>query len=162
MPFNVPDLKRQHTKQLTALAGVLDKAATKIGGRAQFTAQSTTTITNRTGAGRSGWKYRCWRTRDGAGVDLTNTVKHMKFQEDGTGVFGPKRAPYLIRAKRSKYLRFVTAGGQLVFRKSVRHFGVHPRLIGKAAMFGRQAPFYGEDHNFNIATFERECSRVTR
>lgn len=162
MPFDVVDLRRQHTKLLTQLGSAFDRSAQRMGGRAVATAQSTKTITNRSGRGRAGWKYRCRKTRGGAVMELTNDVRHMKFQEDGTGVFGPSRSTYIIRPRRAKYLRFVAASGQVVFAKRVVHFGVHPRLIGRAAVFGRQAPFYGVDHTLNIETIEREFSRATR
>lgn len=162
MPFDVADLRRQHTKLLTALGVAMDKSADRIGGHAVSLAQSTTTITNRTGAMRGGWKFRSRKTNNGARGELINTVRHALFQEDGTGVFGPSRSPYTIRPVKAKALRFVTGSGQLVFTRKVTHYGVHPRLIGKAAIFGRQAPFYGEDHTTNIATIEREVSRVTR
>lgn len=160
--WDIQNLRVQHNKLLRDLGAQMDRSAQQIGGRAVSIAQNTTTITNRSGAGRGGWKYRTSKVRNGAQVDVLNKVRHMKYQEDGTGVFGPRRAPYVIRPKRAKFLRFVTAGGQAVFARQVTHYGVHPRLIGRAAVFGRQAPFYGTDHSHNISTITRELQNATR
>jgi len=160
--WDVQHLRVQHNKLLRDLGAQMDRSAQQIGGRAVSIAQNTTTITNRTGAGRGGWKYRTSKVRNGAQVDVTNKVRHMYYQEHGTGVFGPKRAPYVIRPRRGKFLRFVASGGQVVFARQVTHYGVHPRLIGRAAVFGRQAPFYGVDHSSNISTITRELQNATR
>lgn len=161
MPINAADLRRQHLQYLRKTGEGIDAAAAKIAARASDLAKGQNTIQNRTGAMRAGWYWRSRKTNGGAIGELGNTVKHAKFQEDGTGVFGPKRAPYEIKPKRGKALRFV-AGGQVVFTRKVKHYGVHPRLIGRAAIFGRRAPFYGQDHALNIQTIEQAVSRRVR
>jgi hypothetical protein len=158
MPINAADLRRQHLQYLRKTGDGMDEAVRKISALACDIAKGTQTITNRTGAGRAGWYWKSRKLSDGAEGELGNTVRHMLFQEEGTGVFGPKRSTYIIRPKRAKALRFV-AGGRLIFCKRVVHYGVHPRWIGRAAMFGRTAPFYGADHSHNIATIEREVGK---
>jgi hypothetical protein len=154
MPINYADLRRQHLQYLRKTGEGMDEAARRISALASDIAKGTKTITNRTGAGRQGWYWLTSKIQDGAQGELRNRVRHMFFQEEGTGVFGPKHAPYYIVPRRAKALRFV-AGGKLVFTRRVKHYGVHPRFIGRAAIFGRQAPFYGQDHSSNIATIER-------
>lgn len=125
---------------------------------AQQIARDTTTIKSRSGALRNGWQYQLIRSRVKVGGKLWNSVKHALFQEEGTGVFGPNRAPYWIEPRNAKCLRFQVASGQIVFARRVLHYGVHPRFIGRAAMYGRQAMFFGTDHERNIRLLTRWIS----
>jgi HK97 gp10 family phage protein len=64
--------------------------------------------------------------------DLHGTVSagapHALAIEMGSGSYGPKGAPYRIRAKQRRFLRIPTEGG-FVFRREVWHPGVRPRLF---------------------------------
>lgn len=51
------------------------------------------------------------------------TEKYGEYIEEGTGIYGPKKAPFKITAKRGKALKMMI-GGQLVFRRSVMSKGM--------------------------------------
>lgn len=59
---------------------------------------------------------------DFAGIVGTN-VEYAKYQEFGTGIYGPRKAP--IRPKRGKFLVFKGRDGKMIFAKQVR--GVMPK-----------------------------------
>ena len=64
-------------------------------------------------------------------------AKYARFVNDGT-------PPHEIQAKGGGTLRFVTADGRTVFRKSVHHPGTQPRpFMGEAADLGEQTLEYG-------------------
>ena len=65
------------------------------------------------------------RTRGGVLVKMSNTAKYAAAQDGGSGLYGPKRRKYLIRAKNAQVLAF-NVGGRLIFRRSVMHPGVKP------------------------------------
>ncbi len=56
------------------------------------------------------------------GIVGTN-LEYAPYQEQGTGIYGPKGTP--ITPKRSRFLRFKTKSGQVVFARSVR--GTRPK-----------------------------------
>lgn len=58
-------------------------------------------------------------------VKSTNSAKYAAAQDGGSGLYGPKRRKYEIRAKSGKTLAFIS-GGSFVFRKAVMHPGVKP------------------------------------
>lgn len=58
-------------------------------------------------------------------IRVSNNAKHSNAQDGGSGLYGPRRSKYLIRAKNAKALRFLSRG-RLVFARSVMHPGVHP------------------------------------
>lgn len=154
-PINIGDLRRQHAKFLNRLVTGVDRAADALATRALNMAQNTRAITYRgPGRGRESWKKSVYKLRYGAGGSLTNDKLHMLCQESGSGKWGPKGAPYLIAARNAKALRFVWKG-VLMFRRWVMHPGVKPKWIGRSAMFGRTAPFFGEDHEPNLKLIQR-------
>jgi phage gpG-like protein len=51
------------------------------------------------------------------GIVGTN-IEYAPYQENGTGIYGPRAT--LITPKRSRFLRFKTKSGQIVFARSVR------------------------------------------
>lgn len=59
-------------------------------------------------------------------VRVSNNAKYANAQDRGSGLYGPKRRKYPIRAKNGKALVFTGRGGGLVFRRAVMHPGVHP------------------------------------
>jgi len=58
-------------------------------------------------------------------VRLSNSAKYANAQDGGSGLYGPKRRKYPIRAKNGKALAFMGRSG-LVFRRAIMHPGVHP------------------------------------
>lgn len=66
------------------------------------------------------------RTARGHIVKLRNTARHAAAQDSGSGIHGPRKAPYLIVARRARALRFIGRDGTIVFRRSVMHPGVKP------------------------------------
>jgi hypothetical protein len=159
---NVQSLHGQHQELLREIGRSIDGAVKAVLGSAAQKARDTRIIKSRTGKMRAGWQWMSYPTRRGANGSLWNPVAHALCQEKGTGVFGPNRAPYWIEAKRARCLRFVSASGTIVFRRRVLHFGVHPRYIGRAAMYGREAMFFGEDHSRNIDLLNRWLSSAAK
>jgi hypothetical protein len=155
--FDVTDLRHQHHELFTRIQRAEFAAAEAIGARAEMVAKVNSP--GKTYEMRGGWKHRCWRNGESVQGELTNSVKHALFVEEGTGLWGPKRAKYLIVPRRKKWLSWVS-GGTRYFAKRVIHPGIKPKFIGHAAIYGRAAPFVGEDHSKNIATIERELQRV--
>ncbi|MFC8124439.1 HK97 gp10 family phage protein [Streptomyces sp. NPDC057302] len=59
---------------------------------------------------------------------IGSTLDYAIYQEEGTGIYGPKGTP--IRPKRGKYLRFKPKGARgFVFAKSVRGSRAHHYLV---------------------------------
>ena len=58
-------------------------------------------------------------------VVSSNAAKYARAQDSGSGLYGPKRSKYIIRANSGGVLAFVLRG-RLVFAKSVLHPGVRP------------------------------------
>jgi hypothetical protein len=157
--FDVVYLRQQQDAVLRQIQKATDKAVEAIGHRAEYAAKISTP--SKTYQMRGGWKHRSWRTGGIANGELYNMVPHAIYQEEGTGIWGPRRAKYPIVPRRKRCLSW-TSGGQRFFARRVMHPGVKPRFIGYAAIYGRAAPFVGEDHSRNIATIERELSVATR
>lgn len=160
--WDVQHLRVQHNKLLRDLGAQMDKAATKIGARAQRMAFDTTAVRHVSGLGAAGWKYRVVASRGGSTLFFGNRTRYMAYQETGTGLFGPKGAKYPIEARRAKSLHFLTRSGESVFRKRVMHPGVRAKYIGRASLMGMRAPFFGENHSHNVSTIERELQSATR
>lgn len=167
MGFDVTYLRQQHHELFSKIQSAEWKAAQAIGARAEMVAKINTP--GKTYQMRAGWFHRCWITGGKIRGELGNKTKHSLFVEEGTGLWGPKRAKYPIpksgRMPKGKWLSWTTGGsfgvsGTRFFSKGVMHPGIKPRFIGHAAIYGRSAPFVGEDHSKNIATIERELQRV--
>jgi hypothetical protein len=160
-PVNIPDLQRQHRNVVKRIQYQMDAAAEALATRALNMAQNTNAITYRgPGRGRESWKKRVFKVPGGAGGQLTNNKLHMLCQESGSGLWGPKKAKYPIVARRAKALRFWSFRLGLMFRKSVMHPGVKPKWIGRSAMFGVQAPYFGENHSPNIQLISRYLDKA--
>lgn len=163
MGFDVTELRRQHHELFSKIQRAEWQAAQAIGARAEMVAKINTP--GKTYQMRAGWFHRCWRTGGAIRGELGNKTKHSLLVEEGTGLWGPKRAKYPIVPRRKKALSWTTGGsfgvsGTRFFSKGVMHPGIKPKFIGHAAIYGRSAPFVGEDHSKNIATIERELQRV--
>lgn len=70
-------------------------------------------------------KVKLIRTRSGRLVQTSNASPYANAQDGGSGLYGPRRAKYMIRAKNGQALAF-HVGGRLIFRRSVMHPGVKP------------------------------------
>jgi hypothetical protein len=159
MSFDVVGLRRQQDAMFRQLMRGTDDAVEALGRRSEAQAKASTP--SKTYQMRGGWKHRSWRNGGVVNGELYNMVPHALYQEEGTGLWGPKRAKYPIVPRRKKCLSW-SAGGTRFFARKVMHPGVKPRFIGYAAIFGRAAPFVGEDHSRNISIIERELNAATR
>lgn len=63
------------------------------------------------------------RTRNGALISVRNNAKQAWAQDQGSGLYGRRRAKYRITG--NPYLRFMGRTG-IVYRRSVMHPGVRP------------------------------------
>jgi len=83
-------------------------------------------FTSRTGKLVAKTKVKVLRTGKGRLiVKSTNSAAYAAAQDGGSGLYGPKRAKYVIRTKNGKALAF-TSGGKTIFARSVMHPGVKP------------------------------------
>ena len=162
-PIDVADLRRQHTKLLSKIGRGMDAAAAEIATRSKNMAQNTSALTYRgRNGGRDAWQAASHKVQNGAAGWLINKKFHMWCQEFGTGLYGPKHAKYRIPSignTSAKILRF-EQNGKIRFARWVMHPGVKPKGIGRASIFGRQAPFFGEDHSANLNIINRHLGHV--
>lgn|SRR5512147_168462 len=160
MTFDSVGLRRQQDALLAKIARATDAAIEGIGANAEHVAKVSSP--HQTYQMRGGWKHRSWRSGGAAVGSLYNMVPHALYQEEGTGLWGPKRAKYPIVPRRKRMLSWVGKDGVRRFARKVMHPGVKPRYIGYAAIYGRTPPFVGEDHRRNLTIINRELERVTR
>ena len=99
---------------------------------------------HRTGRLTRATSGRFVRLRGRGGVVLIkNTARHARALNDGSGLFGPSRQPYVIAPRRKRALRFMV-GGREVFTRRVLHPGIRPtHFLFKSAQathlgFGRR------------------------
>ncbi len=64
------------------------------------------------------------RTRSGALISIRNKAKYAWAQDQGSGLYGRRRATYPITG--NPYLRFMGRGGGIVYRRRIMHPGVRP------------------------------------
>jgi len=85
-------------------------------------------------------KVKIIRNAKGKLIKLSNSSKYAAAQDLGSGLYGPKRAKYLIQAKNGKALHFTSKTGKEVFVRRVWHPGVKPThfLYNAANSVGRQ------------------------
>lgn len=126
MITNLAQVRAAHARLLrghdTAVADELDAA----GDFAAQHARQHAKFRDRTGRLRDSTKHRVRMGRYRSRVRLRWRRRYALFVEAGT-------RPHVIRAKRKKYLRFVSRG-RLVFAKQVNHPGTRPYKFGwKAA-----------------------------
>lgn len=160
--FNLEKLRAEHARLIQKKNDAVAGALAAIGSSAVQIARDTKIVKKRSGAMSSGWAFRIIRRSNSCVVKFFNNVQHALHQEIGTGVFGPNRAPYEIKAVRAKALRFQTADGSIVFRRRVIHYGVHPRYIGRAAMYGHEAMFFGSDHERDTRLINRWLTNASK
>jgi hypothetical protein len=99
----------------------------------------------KTGALRDSWRQTppapyqaegqpAWRTV------VSTDVSYAPYVENGTGLWGPKHAPYIIRPKNpAGFLRFVAKDGTVVFAKQVLHPGSPGNFMLEIGMNWTQA-----------------------
>lgn len=125
--FNLREIRAGHRKFRDALYTEITREthANKLSVMAQHFVRQEGKPRVRTGALVKGTRAKVIRTSKGHVIALQNDVPYAAAQDQGSGLYGPKGAKYLIRAKRARALKF-TSGGQVLFRKSVMHPGVKP------------------------------------
>jgi hypothetical protein len=79
----------------------------------------------KTGVLRAAWyKTEPVDTGDRWSADIANDTDYAGYVENGTGVYGPKHAPYMIRPKKpGGVLRWVGKDGTVVFARYALHPG---------------------------------------
>ena len=130
--FNLAAIKREHAAYLVQQKRVFGSALEDIATEAIAYARATTRVKRRSGAMSRGWgRTPAKHTALNLIVRFYNTELHAFFQEDGTGLWGPKRD--YIYPKRARFLRWVSHDGVVHFARRVK--GVPPKYIGKHSLF---------------------------
>ena len=161
MPFDVASLYRQSNELFGAIQRGSFAAAQAVGAFSESVAKVNTP--GKTYQMRAGWYHRCWRNGGVIGGELGNRCDHAIFPEAGTGIWGPKHAPYQIVPRRKKYLSWIGNDGKRHFAKMVKCRGQKPQFLGYSALFGqRPPPVFGQAPTKNIQIIERELQRVTK
>ncbi len=80
-------------------------------------------LRTRTGELINKTKAKVIRTRGGHLIKIQNSAKHAWAQDQGSGLYGRRRAKYMIAG--NPYLRFIWKG-QTMYRRYVMHPGVRP------------------------------------
>ena len=135
-PIDMDYIRHQHQQLAGAVRNRCTDAAWEVARSMAERAKygSTAGLKMRTGLLRGSWMSHAMATPNGAIARLLNPVPYAAFQEEGTGLYGPKKARYPIEAKPGRWLVF-EQGGVLQFRKRVMHPGVRPRWIGYRAAY---------------------------
>ena len=91
------------------------------------------------------------RTRSGTIVSVRNKAKQAWAQDQGSGLYGRRRATYPITG--NPYLRFLGRGGQLIYRRKVMHPGVRPTrfLYNATDAAGRLVASYLATRMYEVA-----------
>jgi len=77
---------------------------------------------------RDGWDIDT--VSDGVLISNKEFGEIILYLEEGTGLYGPKKAKYVIKPKNKKSLRWKAAGGdKFAFAKKVIHPGIKARLF---------------------------------
>ena len=67
-------------------------------------------------------------------AEIYATAKYAEFVHEGTGIYGPLKRPFIVRARRAKALAFMGKAGSMVFRRQVTIQGMRPRpFLAEAA-----------------------------
>lgn len=111
-------LRRAATVYLSTLSGEAQKATRATAEQSREHIASGAYWTNRTG--KTGQSFRVTQDAEGLGATLSSGAKVARFLESGT-------PPHTIRPRRKDALRFVPAGGGVVFARVVKHPGTKPR-----------------------------------
>lgn len=90
------------------------------------------------------------RTRSGALISVRNKAKQAWAQDQGSGLYGRRRAKYRISG--NPYLRFMGRSG-IVYRRSVMHPGVRPTrfLYNATDAAGRLVASYLATQMYEVA-----------
>lgn len=130
MGWDVPLIKRQHSKWLSAYDAEMRASMLEIGAVAVAEAHAQKFLKNRTFAFYRGWQRAFRSSKSSLTIALQSRVPHATYHEFGTGIYGPKH--HRIYPVRAKCLRWVNPDtGQVHFARSVR--GVKPRWIGRTS-----------------------------
>lgn len=102
--------------------------AENIGKNLEKQAKSNAAWTDRTGNTRRTIHGGADKIPSGATLYLAHGSMVGTYLEEGTGKYGPRKRPYIIRPKNKKVLRFIKDGKE-IFAKSVNHPGIKPRPV---------------------------------
>lgn len=136
MPYvgqSVTDLFDEPVQLLTenAARAMCDEAGDSI----KKIAETNTPV--RTGKLRASWKKGDAKP-EGTGkfaIDVSNSVEYAAYVENGTGIYGPRHAPYTIFPRNpGGVLRWMGRDGQVVFAKYVVHPGSPGNYMLEIAM----------------------------
>jgi hypothetical protein len=97
----------------------------------------------KTGRLRASW-YTTPVVADGASskCEVRNDVEYAAYVEEGTGLWGPKHAPYIIRPKNpGGVLRWLAQDGSVVFARYAIHPGSPGNHMLKIGMLMAEASF---------------------
>lgn len=134
--FDLGQIKRIHQHLVAELAREIDRVtdSKKLTLVAQRAITDNRDIVARTGNLTRRTKAKVIKTGKGRVIKVSNAAKYAWAQDQGSGLYGPKRSKYVIRPKRAKALRFIGRDGNVVFAKRVEHPGVKPtRFLYHAA-----------------------------
>lgn len=126
--FDIVKIKRKHQRFMAELSREVDRRLDedRLTEFEQRHAATSGGFKSRSGNLVRRIKVKVVRTARGARrIRSTDSAKYAAAQDSGSGLYGPKRAHYLIRPRKKKALRF-SAGGQMVFTNYVAHPGVRP------------------------------------
>jgi hypothetical protein len=123
--INIGKIKSHHSAFLKSHDAMVSEMTneSKLEQFAQRYVRDNSGLKMRTGNLVNSTKVRTIRTGSGALVTISNKAKHAWAQDQGSGLYGPKRQKYMIVG--NPFLRFMWKG-QLVYRRYVMHPGVRP------------------------------------
>lgn len=123
---------------------------------------ATTLTPVKTGRLRAGWK-RSPSIDMGAGwsTDISNDVEYAGYVENGTGLYGPSHAKYLIRPKNpGGMLRWVGKDGKIHFAAYVMHPGSPGRYMLATSMNVVEAEADGPLFNDVLGEWVQEVEKT--
>jgi hypothetical protein len=119
MPWNVDQLRASHGRLLTAHQAMVGGILYEAGVQALAETILHPGFKPRTGKTQKATTFRLVRTRGGKVVRVENKAPVARLLEGGTFA-------HIIRARNTRFLRFVGRDGSYVFRRQVRHPGTKP------------------------------------
>ncbi len=120
MLVNLSQLKRSHQKLLAETEKAIDAALIEAAKHGKRDAARATKYKDRSGKLRAGTRSKIVKLKNGRRVVLLNRRKYAAAIDKGSKA-------HIIRAKKpGGFLRFMGSGGNLVFRRMVRHPGTKP------------------------------------
>jgi hypothetical protein len=154
--LNLEPIRRAHSKLLSKTSAAIVLELADAGKFAVDYVKAHPTFTPRSGELQAKTRWVPYRGRS---IRIQNTAPHAHAQDGGSGLHGPKRAKYMIAARRSKALRFMWKG-RLTFRRYVMHPGVRPtRFLYRATTAAGRILHQGLDNRMQRIAREFTSSR---